>query len=421
MTDTIEDVDAFRARARAWIEANLEPKADAAGRERTRDEEKALQAKLFDAGFAGFAFPTEYGGAGLTLDHQVAFFQEAADHVTPQIFGVSIGMLAPTLLDCGSETLKQRHIPKMLRADEDFIQLLSEPSGGSDMAGAMTRATRDGDTWVINGSKMWSSGALHATFGMLLARTNWDMPKHRGLSMFVLPLRDYPGVTIEPIREVNGDLEHAHFCQEYFDDVTIPADFIIGEENEGWTVAQRLLFHERNATVGIGFGHGFMGGGGASARRAAMRANPAAALVEVAARRGANKDGATRQLIGEAYVDSMAHTYARTRVMAGQRAGKLVGQWGSLLKLGEGLDSPAYAALAMDVAAADGVIWTDERPGGDQGKAWLSSRGISIAGGSNEMQRNIVSERLLGLPREHDPSRELAFSEIQRRRSESRG
>ena len=409
----MEDVDEFRERARRWIEDNLEPKV--AGEPFSdREANQALQAKLFDAGFSGFAFPQEYGGAGLTLEHQKAFFDEASAYVTPTIYGVSIGMLAPTLLDHGSEELKRRHLPKMLRGEEEFIQLLSEPSGGSDMAGALTRATRDGDTYVVNGSKMWSSGAMEATHGMLLARTDWDVPKHRGLSMFVLPLGDYPGVTIEPIKEVNG---RAHFCQEFFDDVVVPAGNLIGQENEGWAVAQRLLFHERNATVGIGLGYGYMNAGGSSARSGALRGSPAGALFAAAARRGAAGDPAVRQLIGRAYVDMAAHGFARRRIMAGQRTGALVGQWGSLLKLGEGVDSPAYAELAMAVAASDGVIWTEESPGGAEGLAWMSSRGISIAGGSNEMQRNIISERLLGLPREYDPSRDLAFSEIQRRRA----
>jgi alkylation response protein AidB-like acyl-CoA dehydrogenase len=416
MSEEMEDLESFRARARAWIETNLEEKRSGAGSYTDRQANQELQAKLFDAGFAGFAFPKEYGGAGLTLDHQKAFFEEARGYVTPTIFGVSIGMMAPTLLDYGSEELKTRHLPRMLRGEEEFIQLLSEPSGGSDMAGALTRATRDGDTYVINGSKMWSTGAMHATHGMLLARTDWDVPKHRGLSMILLPLR-HPGVTIEPITEVSG---RAEFCQEFFDDVVVPADHIIGEENEGWAVAQRLLFHERNATVGLSYGFGYMGAGSSSSRSGEARTNPAKVLFDVAARRGADRDPAVRQLIGRAYVDMAAHELARQRIMTGQRTGKLVGQWGSLLKLGEGIDSPAYAELAMAIAASDGVIWTDEEPGGGEALAWLSSRGISIAGGSNEMQRNIISERLLGLPREHDPSRELPFGEIQRRRAESR-
>ena len=412
--DNAEDLEAFRVRARAWIEENLEQSVpDTPGLDRKADQ--ALQAKLFDAGFSGFAFPKEYGGVGLTLEHQKIFFDEARGYVTPTGFGVSIGMLAPTVLDHGAESLKARHIPALLRGDENFIQLLSEPSGGSDMAGALTRATRDGDVWVINGSKMWSSGAMIASHGLLLARTDWDVPKHRGLSMFVVPLGDYPGVTIDPIKQVNGSM---HFCQEFFDDVEILADAILGDENEGWAVAQRLLFHERNATVGIGLGYGYMGGGRASARRGSSQANPVRGLLDLAARRSAAGDPATRQLVGRAYVDMAAHEFAKRRIMAGQRTGKLVGQWGSLLKLGEGIDSPAFAELSLAIAGSNGVIQTDEEPGGEQGETWFASRGISIAGGSNEMQRNIISERLLGLPREHDPSRELPFSEIQRRRSQ---
>jgi alkylation response protein AidB-like acyl-CoA dehydrogenase len=414
-TETMDDLEAFRIRARSWIEESLEQRI-AGTREADLEQDHALQAKLFDAGFSGFAFPEEYGGAGLTLEHQKVFFDEAADYVTPAGFGVSIGMLAPTVLDHGSDTLKARHLPALLRGDENFIQLLSEPSGGSDMAGVLTRATRDGDVWIINGSKMWSSGAMTATHGLMLARTDWEVPKHRGLSMFVVPLGDHPGVTIEPIKQVNGSM---HFCQEFFDDAEIPADALLGDENEGWAVAQRLLFHERNATVGIGLGYGYMGGGRASAGRGSSRSNPVRRLLDLAGRRSATEDRAARQLVGRAYVDMAAHEFAKRRIMAGQRTGKLVGQWGSLLKLGEGMNSPAFAELALAIAGSTGVIWTGDEPGGEQGETWFASRGIAIAGGSNEMQRNIVSERLLGLPREADPSRELPFSEIQRRRTQS--
>jgi alkylation response protein AidB-like acyl-CoA dehydrogenase len=414
----IEDVDQFRARARAWIHANLEPRDANPHREFDFTAERALQARMFDAGFTGFMFPTEYGGLGLTIDHQKAFFEEAAPFVTPSYFAVSIGMLGATILDCGSEEQKRRHLPAILRADEIFVQLLSEPSGGSDMAGVLTRATRDGDTWVINGSKIWTSGGDVATHGLMLARTDWDVPKHRGLSMLIVPLGDHPGVTIEPITQVNGE---ADFCQEFFDDVTIPASNLLGAENEGWAVAQRLLLNERNTTAGIGIGHGYMANLSGSVRGDATIGERLHRLVDAAARRGAETDPEVRRLIGRTCVELLAHEFARERIMRGQSAGALDGPWGSLLKLGEGLDSPAVTADALAIAGSSGVIWTDESPGGEAGEAWISSRGISIGGGSNEMQRNIVSERLLGLPRELDPSRELPFSEIQERRRQARG
>jgi alkylation response protein AidB-like acyl-CoA dehydrogenase len=411
--ERVEGVETFRVRARQWIEENLErrrPEAPALD----RAAEQRLQAKLFDDGFSGFAFPTRFGGAGLTLDHQKVFFDEAADFVTPSIYGVSIGMLAPTIFECGSEVLKQRHLPPMLRGDEEFLQLLTEPSSGSDMAGALTRADRDGDSWVVNGSKMWSSFAMRATHGLLLARTNWEVPKHRGLSMFVMPLGDHPGVTIEPIKNVLGESD---FCSEFFDSVVIPAQNLLGEQDEGWGVAQRLLMHERNAAAGIGYGYGYLnyGDSGAGARGNPTRRE--AQFLATAARRHAKGDPAVRQLIGRGYVDLVAQELAAQRVMKGQRTGALTGQWGSLLKLGEGINTPALAELTMAISGADGVIWTDEQAGGTEGLAWLFSRAISISGGSNEMQRNIISERLLGMPREHDPSRTEPFSEIQRRRT----
>jgi alkylation response protein AidB-like acyl-CoA dehydrogenase len=235
--------------------------------------------------------------------------------------------------------------------------------------------------------------------------------------MLIVPLGDHPGVTIEPITQVNGE---ADFCQEFFDDVAVPADNLLGAENEGWAVAQRLLLNERNTTAGIGIGHGYMANLSGSVRGDATIGERLQRLLDIAARRGADRDPVVRRLIGRTCVDLVAHEFARTRIMTGQGSGALDGPWGSLLKLGEGMDSPAVTADALAIAGSRGVIWTDEEPGGEQGEAWLSARGISIGGGSNEMQRNIVGERLLGLPRELDPSRELPFNEIQERRRQAR-
>ena len=280
---------------------------------------------MFDAGFTAFAFPAEYGGGGLTVEHQKAFFEEAEGYVLPSFFAVSMGMLGPTILDYGTEEQKARHLPKILRGDEIFVQLLSEPSGGSDMAGALTRATRDGDTWVINGSKIWTSGADIATHGLMLARTDGNVPKHRGLSMFIVPLGNHPGVTIEPILQVSGE---ADFCQEFFDDVTLPADHLLGSENDGWAVAQRLLFHERNTTAGIGIGHGYMGhrSGGVRTDTDVRRTTPTTAGRR--ARRGADRDPAIRQLIGRACVDMLAREFAACADHGrptGRRAGRTLG------------------------------------------------------------------------------------------------
>ena len=415
MADELESLDDFRARARDWLAANMVRRAGAVDAEAMAERSPELQAKLFDAGFAGIAFPREYGGAGLTLQHQEVFAQEAAPYEMPTAYLVSIGMLAPTLLDNGSEVLKKRHLPRILRGEEIWIQLLSEPTGGSDMAGALTRATRDGDTWILSGSKMWSSGAMTADYGMCLARTDWDAPKHRGLSMFAVPLQGTPGLTVEPIREANGNAE---FCQEFFDDVILPGENLIGAENAGWSVAQSLLFHERNAVGGVGYGVGLISLG---AEEGETPLGPTVAeLIRLARARGVAGDGAIRQLVAEAYVQSVVSGQVGQRVMTGMRLGTYQGQWGSLLKLGMGIDVPRLAEIAVAISGDDGVIWTgDDDP--ETVRFLLSCRGIAISGGSNEIQRNIVSERLLGLPREPSFDRDLPFSEVIRNRGKFTG
>jgi alkylation response protein AidB-like acyl-CoA dehydrogenase len=411
MTETTVDTESlseFGGRARAWIAGNLPEEGD----QSISDQE--LQAKIFDAGFAGIAFPKEYGGAGLTLDHQRVFFDTAGElgKRVPAGYMVSIGMLGPTLLEHASEPIKLRHLPRILRGDEEWMQLLSEPSGGSDMAGSITRLTRDGDTFVLNGSKMWSSGAMQADYGLCLARTDWDAPKHRGLSTIAVPLKGTAGLTIDPIRAVTGI--PGHFCTEFFDNIVLPAEYLVGPENGGWAVAQTLLYWERLATAGAGHGYGLSG---TTADEAGYGGRGIRPLIDAARARNVADDGAIRQEIAQAYVERTVSRYAGERVMTGQRTGHYKGQWGSLLKLHLGSDSPKQAKIALSVSGAEGVIWDgDEQVVGNVGEVWLQARGISIAGGSNEMQRNIVSERLLGLPREPSFDRDIPFNEVLRNR-----
>jgi alkylation response protein AidB-like acyl-CoA dehydrogenase len=407
-TAELESLSEFGDRARSWIADNLPEEGDQS------ISDKDLQATIFDAGFAGIAFPKEYGGAGLTLDHQRVFFDIAGElgKRVPSGYMVSIGMLAPTLLEHASEPIKLQHLPRVLRGDEEWMQLLSEPSGGSDMAGAITRLTRDGDTYVLNGSKMWSSGAMQADYGLCLARTDWDAPKHRGLSTIAVPLKGTPGLTIDPIRAVTGI--PGHFCTEFFDNIVLPADHLVGPENGGWAVAQTLLYWERLATAGAGHGYGLSG---TTADEAGYGGRGIRVLIDAAKARNAADDGAIRQEIAQAYIERTVSRYAGERVMTGQRTGHFQGQWGSLLKLHLGSDSPKQGKIGLAVTGADGVIWDgDEQVTGNAGEAWLNSRGISIAGGSNEMQRNIVSERLLGLPREPAFDRDIPFNEVLRNR-----
>ncbi|MDD9370266.1 MAG: acyl-CoA dehydrogenase family protein, partial [Acidimicrobiales bacterium] len=249
---TAAELDAYRAEARAWLAANLPERQGPALRtahETTPDQlaaDRARQRAVHEAGYLGITLPREYGGQGLTAAHQRIWQEESARYAVPLPGGIASGVtttiVLPTLLAHASETQKRDWIPAILRGDELWCQLLSEPGAGSDLAGILTRATRDGDTWVINGTKVWSSGALAADYGICLARTDWDAPKHRGLTWFKVPLHD-PAVTVRPIREINGSAE---FCEEFLDDVVVGDDMVIGGVNEGWPVAGTMLNVERS-------------------------------------------------------------------------------------------------------------------------------------------------------------------------------
>lgn len=408
-----EPLGDFRERARVFLAENL-PRMDAQPGVPRFGEARMLQATLFDGGFAGIAFPRKYGGAGLSLEHQVVFAQEAAPYRMPTPLGISVAMLGATLLDCGSEVLKARHIPAILRGDEVWLQLLSEPSGGSDMAAAMTRATHTGDGWLINGAKTWTTGSDNADYGMCLARTNLDVPKHSGLSMFALPL-DAAGVTIEPIRSARGG--PAHFFQEFFDDVRLSDDSVIGDVNDGWAVAHRLLYHERNATAGVGHGRGY----GRAEDNQEITGTGIDDLLALSRAAGTVDDPVARQLLAEAHISAVTAEQVSDRVMTGLRTGAFTGQWGSLLKLGMGIAAPRRGEIGLAIAGASGVTWAvDASDDCDfHASRWLTSRDIAIAGGTNEMQRNIVSERLLGMPRERAFDRDVAFRQVIDRRARS--
>lgn len=409
-----ESLSAFASRARGWIDRNFPPADGPLANPRD------LQRMLFDHRFAGIAFPEEYGGAGLTLEHQKVFYDIAAElgRQVPSGYEllVSVGMLGPTILQHGSQDAKGRFLPPLLRGDEMWIQLLSEPRGGSDMAGATTRLTRDGDVFILNGAKMWSSGAHRADFGLCLCRSNWNVPKHRGLSMIAVPLRDNPGLTVRQIRAVDG--RPGDFCEEFFDGVVLPATNLIGHENDGWAVAQTLLLHERNAAGSIGYGY----------LAAPTDSAPGDSRVSIAAiielaketrRRGAG--GAAVAQVADAYIESVVGTLTSARLMAGLRLGTHKGPWGSLAKLQASVSKHATLRTALAATGADGVIWDGSGIAYDNpGTTWLGARGGTLAGGSNEMQRNIISERLLSLPREPSFDRELPFNDVIRNQSKFR-
>jgi len=406
--DDIESVDAFRARLRAWLPDNLPPIPDGAV-ERTDERwehERVLQRRLWDGGFAGIRVPRAYGGLGLTAEHTRVFNEETAAYDLPFSLNVpTLGILLATLVDAGTHEQKLRHIPAILKGEELWVQFLSEPSGGSDLAGCLTRADRDGDLFMLNGSKIWSSGAYSADYAMCLARTNWDVPKHRGLTMFIVKIHQ-PGVTVEQIRQTDGSTE---FCQEFFDDVPIPVGDVVGEIDDGWSVANRLLVHERMA---VGGGSPYTVGRNSKQEVG----DEGAELIGLVRSRGLTHDSHARQLLAEASVRTMVGKALVERITTGMTTGAMPGSAGSLMKLYGAEAVIRRAEIGVELAGEDGVTWPtgSETAGARLGQYSLGRQGAALGGGSNEIQRNIISERLLGMPREAAADRDIPYRDVRR-------
>jgi alkylation response protein AidB-like acyl-CoA dehydrogenase len=408
--DKIESpkLGAYRLQARAWLAENMAPLGQGDGGQVTavgeeddpsparQAEARQLQAKLYEGGYAGFTFAVEYGGQGLTLDHERVFLEEAAGYNVPVgAFGVSINILGATLAAFGTHEQKLAHIPNILSGKERWLQFLSEPSGGSDLAGLLTSATRDGDSFIVNGQKTWSTGAHLSDFALCPVRTSWDVPKHKGISVLIVDLKT-PGIEIRRIKQINGGSE---FCEEFFTDVVIPADNLVGEENEGWRVARGLLEIE----------HAWVGRGGAGGARSGKGVD---SLVSLAKARGIDEDqGVRRQVVG-LHVAAQVQRLVAMRVANGVAAGKLPAGYGSLMKLGNDILAQRRAELGLSLAGGLGAAWGPDDSSAEWSNGFLSSRSASIAGGTDEIQRNNVSERVLGLPREPAFDRDVPFNQV---------
>ena len=411
------ELEAYRVAARSWLAEHMPRLPEGmdnwhlAQQDEMAVRARALQRTLFDGGYAGICYPVEYGGQGLTRAHQRTFTQESLGYQMPTTFNVpTLTILAPTILDFGTEEQKLRHIPAILSGEELWVQFLSEPSGGSDLAGLVTTATRDGDVFALNGSKIWSSGAFRADYCLCLARTDSTVPKHQGLTMFILKIHQ-PGIEVQRIKMINGTAE---FCQEYFDDVLVPVADALGGINDGWTVASRLLFHERDA---VGGGSPYSSGLGAGdASKGGQRSD----LEDLARATGQTDDPVVRQLLAEARVNDRVQSQLMERVAEGIRTGAMPGPAGSLSRLYAAVNSERRYDIGLEIAGQAGVAWVTGDRAGVAAVAWLSRQGNSLGGGSNEMQRNIISERVLGMPREYAADRDLPFDQVRHNRSPQR-
>jgi alkylation response protein AidB-like acyl-CoA dehydrogenase len=413
----VEDVDVFRRRARQWL-ADTMPRLpegvenfQLVQEDEMGERARRLQRTLFDGGFAGICYPVEYGGQGLTRAHQQAFTLESYGYQMPTLFNVpTLSILAPTLLDFGTEEQKLRHLPAILRGEELWVQFLSEPSGGSDLAGLVTQATRDGDVFIMNGSKIWSSGAFRSDYAMCLVRTDPHVPKHQGLTMLIVKIHQ-PGIEVQRIKMVNG---MAEFCQEFFDDVAVPVDDVVGGINDGWTVASRLLIHEREA---VGGGSSYVSG---VAVGTAGEGGQRTDLADLAHATGQAHDPVVRQLVAEARVNDRVQQQLIERVTAGIRTGAFPTPAGALPRLYAATNNERHYDIGLEIAGAGGGAWAEGDPAGIWGEFYLSRQANSLGGGSNEMQRNIISERVLGMPREFAADRDKPFDEVRHNRSPQR-
>ena len=404
--DTTTDLEAFRAEVRAWLKDNAKRVDDHSADETTEGETvdyltkaRVFMNKLYDAGFSGLSWPKEYGGQSLTMNHQRVFNEEANGYdLQSSPFMVTLGMCAPTLLQYGTEAQREEHIPRMLRGDEVWCQLFSEPGAGSDVAGLTTKAVRDGDEWVINGQKVWTSGAHFSKFGLIVTRTNVDVPKHKGITMFIVDMSS-PGVTVRPLKQMSGG---SGFNEVFFDNVRIPADNLVGEVDHGWMAAIGTLMNER---VSIGAGGGGLGRGSGTPQFDN--------LSELATKVGKKHDSATRQELASIYVEERLIQILGDRMRAGMKAGKAPGPEGSIAKLSGSELGKRSADMAMNLLAEAGQAWTDEdEVAARAATTLLASPGGAIAGGTPEIMRNILGERSLGLPKEPQVDRDMPFKEV---------
>jgi len=401
--DTPEEAR-FRSEVRAWLTANAEPKRHAGETFRARYPEsewlpraRDWQARKHAGGYAALTWPKQYGGREATPIQQVIYNQEEARFVTPRgFYEIGLGMCIPTMLAFATEEQKQRYAPVALQGKEIWCQLFSEPSAGSDVAGLRTRAVRDGDDWVIDGQKIWTSGAHFCDWGIVITRTDPTVPKHQGLTMFFLDMKS-PGIEVRRIKQVSGA---SNFSEVFFSGVRVPDRQRLGKVGEGWKVSIVTLMNERLAVgdvAGPDFDEIF-----ALARTLELESGPAI------------KDTGLREKLADWYVQSQGLRYTKFRVMTALSRGQTPGPENSITKVVSANKLQAIAHTAMDLMDMGGVV-IDKAHAPMQAlfqEAMLGSPGARIAGGTDEILKNIIAERVLGLPGDIRVDKDVPFDQL---------
>ncbi len=381
----LPDEEAFRQEVLTFLQATLPPRdatPESGGVGVTRAV--AYQRKLAAARLAGITWPIEYGGRGLPGRYQRIYDHEAkAFRVPPRALEIGLGMCGPTLLVHASEEQKRAFIPPLLRGEHVWCELFSEPGAGSDLSSVQTRARLDGSEFVVDGQKLWTSGAQHSDYAACLTRSDPARPKREGITMLVVDMHS-PGITVRPLRQITGE---SHFNEVFLDAVRVPAANAIGEVNDGWRVARTMLAFERQALGALGSGGGGKGG--------------FAALAAEARRRDLSERPEARDRLVRLRIRQMVLRHLTSYLQARARGGDNAAA--SVLKLAMAQLVQESALVAVEIAGMHATAWDPADPeGGRWSNQLLGSQSASIGGGTNEIVRNVIAERVLGLPRDEE-------------------
>ena len=400
--DTPQEAE-FRAKCRAWLEANAELKTKKTnsaknmnvGNKSLLEAAAEWQKKKYDAGWAMIHWPKEFGGIGATAIERIIWAQEESKFNVPKgVYEIGLGMAGPVMMEYATDEQKERYLPPMAEGKEIWCQLFSEPSAGSDVAGLRSKAVQDGENWIVNGQKVWTSGAHFSDFGILVVRHDPGLEKHKGLTFFFVDMKS-PGIEVKPIKQLTGG---SSFNEVYFNDVVIPDSQRLGEIGDGWKVAITTLMNERLA---VGDADG-------------VDANEAFELAKKHDKDGEQliDNNAVRESIADWYCEASGLKNTKLRTMSALSRGDTPGPEASITKIVSANKLQAIGNFGMDSSDMSGMLMDEESDFIKFQMAWMGAAGLRIAGGTDEILKNIIAERVLGLPQEARADKGLAFKDI---------
>ena len=400
--DTPQEAE-FRAKCRAWLEANAELKTKKTnsaknmnvGNKSLLEAAAEWQKKKYDAGWAMIHWPKEFGGIGATPIERIIWAQEESKFNVPKgVYEIGLGMAGPVMMEYATDEQKERYLPPMAEGKEIWCQLFSEPSAGSDVAGLRSKAVQDGENWIVNGQKVWTSGAHFSDFGILVVRHDPGLEKHKGLTFFFVDMKS-PGIEVKPIKQLTGG---SSFNEVYFNDVVIPDSQRLGEIGDGWKVAITTLMNERLA---VGDADG-------------VDANEAFELAKKHDKDGEQliENNAVRESIADWYCEASGLKNTKLRTMSALSRGDTPGPEASITKIVSANKLQAIGNFGMDSSDMSGMLMDEKSDFIKFQMAWMGAAGLRIAGGTDEILKNIIAERVLGLPQEARADKGLAFKDI---------